>query len=249
MLSIVLPAFNEAAGLGDLLTRLGKSIGDVGIPFEIIVVDDGSTDGTSAIAAQAARYLPARVLSHPVNRGYGGALRTGLIAAIPNGGTVVTLDADESHDPGLILEMLEKVDAGYDLVIASRFQQGGAEIGVPWRRRLLSRCASVVFRSTLSIAGVRDYTSGYRAYRTSLLEGMMRIRGPERFLRSTTFAAGFELLLNAVSLEARIAEIPLQLHYDRKRSTSKMRVTRDLPPYFSLLVGHHFRARPVKGRP
>jgi hypothetical protein len=78
---------------------------------------------------------------------------------------------------------------------------------------------------------------------------MMRIRGPKGFLRSTTFAAGFELLLNAVSLEARIAEIPLQLHYDRKRSTSKMRVTRDLPPYFSLLLGHHFRARPVKGRP
>jgi dolichol-phosphate mannosyltransferase len=248
MLTVVLPAYNESAGLGALLVDIAGAVGPTG-PYEILVVDDGSTDETSTIATRAAQCFPVRVLSHSINLGYGRALRTGLLAAVPNGGTVVTLDADESHDPGLIPGMLKKVEAGYDLVIASRFQQGGAEIGVPWRRRLLSRCAGVVFRSTLSVADVSDYTSGYRAYRTSLLEGMMRIRGPKGFLRSTTFAAGFELLLNAVSLEARIAEIPLQLHYDRKRSTSKMRVTRDLPPYFSLLLGHHFRARPVKGRP
>jgi dolichol-phosphate mannosyltransferase len=246
MLTLVLPAFNEAAGLGDLLGRIGDAVADMG-RVEILVVDDGSTDGTSAIAAQAATSVPLRVLSHPVNRGYGRALRTGLTAAVQNGGTVVTLDADESHDPALIAGMLEKIEMGYDMVIASRFRLGGAEIGVPWKRRLLSHCASLVFRSTLSIGDVRDYTSGFRAYRTSLLEGMILARGEDGFLRSANFAAGFELLLNAASLGARITEIPLELRYDRKRSASKMRVTRDLPPYFSLLLGHHFRARPAKG--
>jgi dolichol-phosphate mannosyltransferase len=193
--------------------------------------------------------LPVRVIAHPRNLGYGRALRTGLTEAIRSGGAVVTLDADESHDPRLIPGLLDQIEAGCDMVIASRFQSGGAEVGVPWRRRLLSRCASLVFRSTLSIGDVRDYTCGFRAYRASLLQRMILTRGEDGFLRSANFAAGFELLLNAASLGARITEIPFELHYERKRSASKMRVTRDLPPYFSLLLGHHLRGRPARGSP
>jgi dolichol-phosphate mannosyltransferase len=247
MLTIVLPAFNEGAGLGGLIERTGDAVKAVG-PFEILVVDDGSTDQTAAIAAGAAGSLPVRILSHSINRGYGCALRTGLTEAVRAGGTVVTLDADESHDPGLILRMLEEIEAGYELVIASRFRLGGAEIGVPWRRRLISRCASLVCRLTLSMGNVRDYTSGYRAYRSSLLERMIRMRGEERFLRSSGFAGGLELLLNAASLGAHVTEIPLVLRYDKKRSASKLRLTRDLPPYLSILLRHRFRAGSAKGR-
>jgi dolichol-phosphate mannosyltransferase len=248
MLTVVLPAFNEAIGLDDLLQRIGDAVGAL-CPFQILVVDDGSSDGTAEVAVAAPAGLRVRVLSHEVNRGYGRALKTGLNAAVQHDGVVVTLDADGSHDPDLIPAMIEKIGAGYDLVIASRFRQGGAEIGVPWPRRLLSRCASLVFRSALSMGGVRDYTSGFRAYRTSLIRRVIHARGEDGFLRSAHFAAGFELLLNAAALGARIAEIPLELHYERKRSASKLRVTRDLPPYFSLLLGHHFRTRPAKGSP
>jgi dolichol-phosphate mannosyltransferase len=245
MLTVVLPAYNESADLGAVLAHIGAALAPAG-RHEILVVDDGSTDETSAIAGRAALNLPVRVLSHPVNRGYGRALRTGLMEAVRSGGTVITLDADGSHDPALIASMLVEIEAGYDLVIASRFRVGGAEIGVPWNRRLLSRSASLVFRSTLSMDGVRDYTSGYRAYRSTLLERMIGARGEGAFLSSANFAAGFELLLNAASLGARVTEVPLILHYDRKRSASKMRVARDLPPYLSLLVGHHFLPRPTK---
>ena len=248
MLTVVLPAYNESVGLDALLVDIAGAVGQTG-PYEILVVDDGSTDETSYIARRAAHRFPVRVLSHPINRGYGRALQTGLLEALRNGGTVVTLDADGTHDPALIASMLVKIEDGYDLVIASRFRPGGAEIGVPWKRRLLSHSASLIFRSTLSIGGVRDFTSGYRAYRSSLLERMIMARGEGAFLSSANFAAGFELLLDAAALGAPVAEVPLVLHYDRKLSASKMRVTRDLPPYFSLLVGHHFRARPVKGRP
>ena len=241
MLTVVLPAYNESAGLGALLCDIAAAVSPAG-PYEILVVDDGSTDETSSIAQRAALNFPVRVLSHSVNLGYGRALRTGLMEALRNGGTVVTLDADESHDPALIVGMLERMEAGYDLVIASRFQQGGAEVGVPWRRRLLSHGASVVFRSTLPMGEVRDYTSGFRAYASTLLQRMISARGPEGFLRSANFSAGFELLLNAASLRARITEIPLVLRYDRKLSESKMRLARDLPPYFSLLFRHRFHS-------
>lgn len=245
--TIVLPAFNEAAGLGSLLVRIGDALETVG-PFRILVVDDGSTDGTSAIAEGMAGRLPVRVISHPLNRGYGRALRTGLAEAVRSGGTLVTLDADESHDPRLIPVLLEQIEAGYDVVIASRFRSGGAEIGVPWRRRLLSRSASLVCRSTVSMGNVRDYTSGFRAYRASLVERMIRVRGEAGFLRSASFAAGLELLLNAASLGARVAEIPLVLRYDQKQSTSKLRLTRDLPAYLTILLQHRFQTSSAKAR-
>jgi dolichol-phosphate mannosyltransferase len=247
MLTIVLPAFNEAAGLGELLENIGDAVGGAR-PFRILLVDDGSTDETAAIGGRAAAKLPIRVISHPVNRGYGNALRTGLTEAVRAEGIVVTLDADESHDPGLIAGMLEQIEVGYDLVIGSRFRSGGAEVGVPWRRRLLSSCASLVCRATVSIENVRDYTSGYRAYRSSLLTRMIRARGEEGFLRSAGFAGGLELLLNAASLGARVVEIPLVLRYDKKRSASKLRLTRDVPPYLSVLLQHRFQTGSAKGR-
>jgi dolichol-phosphate mannosyltransferase len=241
MLTIVLPAFNEAAGIGCLLQRLLETVRPTA-PFQVLVVDDGSTDGTRAVVERMASTLPVRILRHRVNLGYGRALRTGLLEAVHAGGPVVTLDADQSHDPALITQMIEKIEAGHDLVIASRFRSGGAEVGVPWNRHLLSRMASMVFRSTLSIGDVRDYTSGYRAYDSSLLRRMIAARGQVGFLRSANFSAGFELLLNAASLRARVTEVPLVLRYDRKLSKSKMRLARDLPPYFSLLLRHRLQS-------
>jgi dolichol-phosphate mannosyltransferase len=245
MLTIVLPAYNEAAGLGDLLERIGQAVGSAG-PFQILVVDDGSTDGTSAIAQRAACSLPVRVLSHPVNRGYGCALQTGLTEAVRSGGTIVTLDADESHDPGLIVQMLEQIDAGCDVVIASRFRAGGAEIGVPWYRRLLSHSVSRICRSMFPLGRVKDFTSGFRAYRSSLLERMIIAGGPGGLIQSCDFAAGLELLLRAGSLGALVVEIPLVLRYDRKRSASKLRLRRDLPPYIGVLSRQWLMAHPIK---
>ncbi|HWC05766.1 MAG TPA: glycosyltransferase family 2 protein [Gemmatimonadota bacterium] len=240
MIRIVLPAYNEAAGLVQLLDRIAQRVTR---EHEVILVDDGSTDGTAAVAEQAAGRRPIRVLRHPVNQGYGRALRTGLLAAADRGGTVVTLDADDTHDPALIEELVAGIEGGYDLVVASRYRPGAAEVGVPAYRRALSRVASVVFRTAIGIEGLHDYTSGFRAYRGSLLAELVGIHGREGLVEDAGFASGFELLLKSAALGARVGEVPLVLRYDRKRGPSKLSVARTLPRYLKVVTANGLGAR------
>ncbi|MGH7556360.1 MAG: glycosyltransferase family 2 protein [Gemmatimonadota bacterium] len=240
MITIVLPAYNEAAGLVDLLDRIASRVER---EHEILLVDDGSTDGTAEIAKHAGERQPIRVISHDVNQGYGRALRTGLLAAYDQGGTTVTLDADDTHDPALIEDLVARIEGGSDLVIASRYQPGAAEVGVPSYRRVLSRGASVLFRAAIGIEGLHDYTSGFRAYRGSLLAGLIRVHGRENFVQDAGFASGFELLLKSAALGARIDEVPLVLRYDRKRGPSKLSVARTLPRYARVAAKNAWRAR------
>lgn len=238
MLSVVLPAYNEAACLGQLLERVSRVVAPAVPEYEIVVVDDGSTDETLAVVEAAAKSLPVRLVRHPQNLGYGCALGSGFKAALERGDVIVTLDADDSHGPELILSMVERLNEGNDLVIASRFATGGREVGVPRFRRFLSRSAALVGRVAFRVPGVRDYTSGYRAYRSSLLARLVQPAEGPSLPRETGFAAGLELLLGAAALRARIAEVPLVLRYDRKQSESRLRLRRALPRYFSLMLRH-----------
>lgn len=246
MLSVVLPAYNEAACLQKLLTRISRVLAPVVPQYEIVVVDDGSTDETAAVAEAAAKRLPVRLIRHPQNLGYGCALGSGFETALERGDVIVTLDADDSHGPELILSMLECLNEGNDLVIASRFAAGGCEVGVPPFRRFLSRVAAHVGRVVFRVPGVRDYTSGYRAYRSSLLAQLVHPAEGPGLPRETGFAAGLELLLGAVALRASIAEVPLVLRYDRKQSESRLRLRHALPRYFSLLFRHGMKISPAR---
>jgi dolichol-phosphate mannosyltransferase len=206
-------------------------------PFRVLVVDDGSSDATVEVTLAAARRLPVDVVRHERNRGLAAAIRTGIAEACrraDDGDVVVTMDADNSHPPELVSLMLDQIEAGHDIVIASRFAPGGREEGVPWRRRMLSRAAALVFRCCCPIPGVRDYTTGFRAYRSALLKQLWRKHG-DRFIEATAFSVMTEILLKARRTEPRIAEVPLVLRYDLKEGRSKMRLARTLRDYAALL--------------
>lgn len=228
VLTIVLPIFNEEPNLGPLLERIDASMRNDAIPYRIVAVDDGSTDGSGRLIESFQSRVPLEAVRHPVNQGLGAAIRSGLVEAVRLAGpneVIVTMDADESHTPAVIARMLELIESGYDVVIASRFQPGSGCEGVPLHRRFLGRAASIVFRVLFPTPGVRDFTCGYRAYRVSALRRAADKYGDSLF-EYDGFQCMVDLLLKLRGAGSRFAEVPIVLRYDLKQGQSKMRVFR-----------------------
>ena len=192
-LSVVVPALNEGASIGELIRRVARRLERLSVAGEILVVDGGSTDGTPRWAAEAG----ARVLAQP-GHGYADALLAGLAAAA--GRFVLTMDADDSHDPDFVDALWARRDAA-ELVVASRYVPGG-HAQMPLARRLLSRVLNAVGRWVLSLP-VRDLSSGYRLYRRAAL--------PTAGVRAVHFDVLIELLTRVHGEGWRIAEGPF--HY------------------------------------
>ncbi|MFI7673852.1 glycosyltransferase [Actinophytocola sp. NPDC049390] len=243
---VVLPAYNEAAALPPLFGRLAELAHTENLT--VWVVDDGSTDATADTAGAGAPGLDVRLVRHHVNLGLGQAVRSGLhavLAAADKDDTVVVMDADDTHDPALIPLLRAEISAGADVAICSRFVSGGDDTSAPYGRRLLSRGAAVLFRRTLRVAGVRDFTSGFRAYRVSLLDRAARHWG-ERLIEEQGFACMVELLLKLRHCDPVISEVPLRLRYDRKPGASKLRLGRTVLQYLRLLLRDRLAPAPYR---
>ena len=246
---IALPAYNEEHALPALLERyrtLDQELRGRGAGLRILVVDDGSRDGTAEAARAFGSRLALEVIPHGVNCGLGAALRTGLLAALARAGDgdlIGTMDADDTHDPALFGAMWDRLERERaDLVIASRYAPGGREIGLTPLRRVLSRGASLLLSLAAPVRGARDYTCGFRLYRASALRKAAEAWG-DRLIEEAGFTCMAELLLKLGRGGARVAESPLVLRYDRKVGASKMKMTRTIARYFAL--ARRIRARPV----
>ena len=181
-LSLILPARNEAGALRRLLPELVAMLPDA----EIIVVDDGSDDGTLAVCAE----FPVRVVSHPYPKGNGSAVKSGARAA--NGDTLIFMDADGQHKPGDIPALLEKFAEGYDMVVGAR--QTGSHAGThrAVANDLFSRFATWMIQQT-----VEDLTSGFRVVKEKKFRKFLYLL-PNGFSYPTTitmsfFRAGFSV--------------------------------------------------------
>ena len=233
-LAVVLPAYNEADNIPRLTQRWQKqaeSLALRGAELEILIVDDGSGDATRIVGdAQVRAYPNVRLLVHPVNKGLGEALKTGLSFALDSMDDcpwVVVMDCDNTHDPAYILPMIDAMGGSEDtdVVIASRYRKGSEVHGVPFYRFFVSYGARFVYTLSLHIRNVRDYTCGYRLYRTAALRAV-RDRFGEEWIRETGFACMVELLYKLYLTGARMKEISFSLRYDEKLGDSKMQVAR-----------------------
>jgi dolichol-phosphate mannosyltransferase len=235
---VVLPAYNEGASLSAVLQALERAGRESGMALRLIVVNDGSSDSTGLVARSHRGSVPLTLIDHPHNLGLGAAIRSGLLMAVDlasDRDIVVTMDADDTHTPVAIAEMVARINEGFDVLIASRYRPGSSVVGVPVHRRFLSYAASLLFRLVFPIRGVRDFTCGYRAYRASVLrQAFGRYR--EEFINEDGFQCMVDILLKLRRMNLRFSEVALILRYDRKEGKSKMKVLRTSLRTLGLMV-------------
>lgn len=216
---VTIPTFNEAGNIErtaravcDQLDRLAP--GD----YRVLVVDDGSPDGTAAVAAALSQELPAiEVLERRAKEGLGRAYLAGFERALAGGAErVVVMDADYSHDPAYIPALLAACERA-DLVLGSRYVPGGGVVDWPWLRRTLSRAGSWYARSLLGVE-IRDLTGGYRCIRRSVLEQV-----DPASLRAQGYVFNIELTYRALREGFRVIEVPISFA-DRTIGRSKISI-------------------------
>jgi glycosyltransferase involved in cell wall biosynthesis len=205
--SIVLPAKNEAESLRILLPRLKAMAAGMGRDSEIIVVDDGSTDGTRETCAAHS----VQVVSHPYSSGNGAAIKTGARAA--GGDILVFMDADGQHDPELIPSLLDKLDEGYDMVVGAR--TAGDHAGA---HRLAANSFYNRLASWMVGRPVPDLTSGLRAARADRFRRFLYLL-PNGFSYPTTSTMAF------FRCGYPVAYLPIPVR--RRTGRSHIRLVRD----------------------
>ncbi len=211
---VVLPTYQEAENIQTVLGR----IRDAAPEAEVLVVDDGSPDGTADLAeATGARLGQVQVLRRTEKSGLGPAYRAGFTWGLERDFDVlVEMDADLQHDPAMLPRLLDAVDTGpADLAIGSRYVAGGSVAGWPTSRRLLSQWGNRYIGLMLHMP-VRDATAGYRAYRATIIEKI----GLER-VRADGYGFQIEMAYEVNKAGGVIVELPITFR-ERTQGTSKM---------------------------
>lgn len=242
MIIVLLPAYNEEDSLPALLPKLQATLGAT--EYRVIVGDDGSRDRTAQLLSEAARTMPLEVITHKINRGLGETSRDLFerAAEICNSeDVIVRMDCDDTHEPEFIPTMVSKLREGYDVVIASRFQPGGGQLGVTGYRAFVSRCANLFMKIFFPIPGVKEYSCGFRAYRAGLVKKAVNFYGNDLIqLKGLGFTCTLEKLVKFKLLNAKFAEVPFVLRYDQKQSGSKMVSSVTTLGYVVMTVMYHW---------
>ena len=209
---IVIPTYNELENLASLTSEIHKVVPAA----DILIIDDNSPDGTGKLADQlVVRNSQISVLHRPGKLGYGTAYVQGFNYAIDRGyEAVVQMDADCSHDPECLPELLRGIEEA-DIVIGSRYVEGGSTPDWPWQRKLISFGGNSFARLMLGIP-VHDCTSGFRCYRTEALGSL-----DWNSIRSKGYAFQIETAYLLWKRGYHILEVPISFS-DRRMGTSKI---------------------------
>ena len=210
---VVIPTYNERENIEGIVREV-LALGD---RFRLLVVDDNSPDGTGEIVSGLAREFPGRVelLLRPRKEGIGRAYVAGFQHALAMEGELIAqMDADHSHQPA-DLERMVAAAAGYDLVLASRYVPGGATVGWPWHRKLISRAGGIYAGLILGVP-IRDLTGGFKVWRRHVLEAIEL-----ESIHSDGYSFQVETTWRAVQKRAQYTQVPI-VFVDRVAGKSKL---------------------------
>lgn len=238
MIRFVIPAFNEEVNIKNLFDDLRPRVAQLGA--RVIIVDDGSSDGTLAEIERHRGDLDLRVVRHPRNLGLGTAINSGLRAALEESAdtdAIVTLEADCTSDLNDLPKMLELFDQGFDVVLASVYAPGGKIIGVKPHRLIASRAVSGIFRAAGGLRDIYTLSSLYRVYRADTLRRAAQTYG-YLLVREPGFAASVELLLKLHNAGASIAEVPTINDWSKRGGASKLKLGPTIRAYGRLMAAH-----------
>jgi dolichol-phosphate mannosyltransferase len=213
---LILPTYNEAENIEALIRAALVQLESTGIGHTILVVDDGSPDGTGLIAERLSEELePVRVLHRPRKEGLGRAYLAGFAIALEAGAELVLeMDSDFSHDPADLPRLIAAADAA-DLVLGSRYVPGGGVTEWGSVRRLLSRGGSAYARILLGVP-VRDLTGGFKCFHRRVLEAIEL-----EDVHADGYGFQIELTYKAVRAGFSVTEVPI-LFRERRVGSSKM---------------------------
>ena len=236
MIYFLMAAFNEEKNVSKIAVDIEKQFN--GIEYKVIFVNDGSTDNTLNILQSLT--IPKTIINHEVNKGLGNALRTGfghVFNIIKESDILITLDADNSHPIEKAKELSEILlkNNNLDIIIASRYAINGKEIGLRSHRKIFSKTINILLSILYPYKNIKDYTTGFRAYRGSILLKLSK-KYMADFIKAEGFTAGVELLLKSLVLKQNVIEIPLILRYDLKVGKSKIKILRTIYEYFVLFI-------------
>ncbi len=210
---VVIPTYNEAENIERMLYRIHECLPGAGV----LVVDDGSPDGTADLVKAVAAEVPdLNLLSRAGKSGLGSAYRAGFAWGLERGYEVfIEIDADFSHDPAALPTLVAPLEEGFDVAIGSRYIEGGSIPNWAWHRHLLSRGGNIYASRVLGL-GVADSTAGYRAYSAGILRRLNLDR-----IRAEGYGFQIEMTYRAKQHGGAITEVPISF-VDRAAGESKM---------------------------